>query len=194
MRFEKFVADNEAKRSRALKKYEAAQEENVSKQSHIEELTEELERLKVRWGRDSSTHLCLWRGTRPQTGMSFYRQQVLKKKIQKHKIYEDYLLKTLDYFPSSKLAPLCSPSRAGCWSDRGHAFHCSLPGSRVSTLRHVHYSPPRGPVGHQPGAAQAFGTCGAGGGQRQPAAAEHEKRAQRKKTGETWLPPKPPHG
>lgn len=59
MRFEKFVADNEAKRSRALKKYEAAQEENVSKQSQIEELTEELRRLKVRWGRDSRTDLRL---------------------------------------------------------------------------------------------------------------------------------------
>lgn len=59
MRFEKFVADNEVKRSQALKRYEAAQEENVSKQSEIEELTEELKRLKVRWGRDSKTHLCL---------------------------------------------------------------------------------------------------------------------------------------
>lgn len=59
MRFEKFVADNEVKRSRALKKYEAAQEENVSKQSEIEELTEELKCLKVRWGRYSKTHLCL---------------------------------------------------------------------------------------------------------------------------------------
>lgn len=53
MRFEKFVADNEAKRSRALKKYEAAQEENTSKQSQIEELTEELRHLRVRWGRES---------------------------------------------------------------------------------------------------------------------------------------------
>lgn len=51
MRFEKFVADNEAKRNRALEKFEAAQEENVSKQSEIEELTEELKRLRVRWGR-----------------------------------------------------------------------------------------------------------------------------------------------
>lgn len=56
MKFEKFVADNEAKRNRALKKYEAAQEENVSKQSEIEELTEELKRLKVRWGCGSKEH------------------------------------------------------------------------------------------------------------------------------------------
>lgn len=48
MKFEKFVADNEAKRNRALKKYEAAQEENISKQREIEELTEELKRLKIR--------------------------------------------------------------------------------------------------------------------------------------------------
>lgn len=53
MRFEKFVANNEAKRSRALEKYEAAQEENASKQSQIEELTEELRHLRVRWGCDS---------------------------------------------------------------------------------------------------------------------------------------------
>lgn len=54
MKFEKFVADNEAKRNRALKKYEAAQEENISKQSEIEELTEELKRLKIRWGHETS--------------------------------------------------------------------------------------------------------------------------------------------
>lgn len=54
MKFEKFVADNEAKRNRALKKYEAAQEENISKQREIEELTEELKRLKIRWGHETS--------------------------------------------------------------------------------------------------------------------------------------------
>ncbi|XP_056914144.1 coiled-coil domain-containing protein 42 homolog [Takifugu flavidus] len=85
MKFEKFVADNEAKRNRALKKYEAAQEENISKQSEIEELTEELKLLKI-------------------------RQQVLKEKIGKYKIYEDYLLKTLDYFPSSYLDHGSQPS------------------------------------------------------------------------------------
>ncbi|TNM95448.1 hypothetical protein fugu_016531 [Takifugu bimaculatus] len=57
MKFEKFVADNEAKRNRALKK-----------------------------------------------------QQVLKEKIGKYKIYEDYLLKTLDYFPSSYLDHGSQPS------------------------------------------------------------------------------------
>lgn len=56
MKFEKFVADNEAKRHRALQKYEAAQEENISKQSEIEELTEELKCLKVRWGREAKKH------------------------------------------------------------------------------------------------------------------------------------------
>lgn len=53
MKFEKFVADNEAKRNRALKKYEAAQEENISKQSEIEELTQELKRLRIRWGHET---------------------------------------------------------------------------------------------------------------------------------------------
>lgn len=66
MKFEKFVADNEAKRNRALKKYEAAQEENVSKQSEIEELTEELKRLKVRWGCESKEH----QGRRHQLALS----------------------------------------------------------------------------------------------------------------------------
>lgn len=42
-----------------------------------------------------------------QTKTFSYRQQVLKEKIGKYKIYEDYLLKTLDYFPSCKLASLC---------------------------------------------------------------------------------------
>lgn len=115
MRFEKFVADNEVKRSRALEKYEVARKENVSKQSEIEKLTEELKRLKVRWGPDSKAHLCRGRGIGPKTAdILFHRQQVFKEKIEKYKVYEDYLLKTLDYFPSSKWVPLCSASEARC--------------------------------------------------------------------------------
>lgn len=34
--------------------------------------------------------------------MSIHRQQVLKERMAKYKIYEDYLMKTLDYLPSSK--------------------------------------------------------------------------------------------
>lgn len=48
MKFEKFVAENEVKRCRALKKYEAAQEQNISKQREIEELTKQLQQLRTR--------------------------------------------------------------------------------------------------------------------------------------------------
>eukprot|EP00064_Thunnus_orientalis_P001553 superscaffoldBa00000107_g1556 len=76
MKFEKFVAENEAKRRQALKKYEAAQEQNILKQREIEELTTQLKQLRA-------------------------RQQVLKERMAKYKIYEDYLIKTLDYLPSN---------------------------------------------------------------------------------------------
>lgn len=78
MKFEKFVAENEAKRRQALKKYEAAQEQNILKQREIEELTTQLKQLRA-------------------------RQQVLKERMAKYKIYEDYLMKTLDYLPSNYL-------------------------------------------------------------------------------------------
>lgn len=48
MKFEKFVAENEAKRRQALKKYEAAQEQNILKQREIEELTKQLKQLRAR--------------------------------------------------------------------------------------------------------------------------------------------------
>ncbi|XP_059209248.1 coiled-coil domain-containing protein 42 like-2 [Centropristis striata] len=76
MKFEKFVAENEVKRRRALMKYEAARELNISKQREIEDLTEQLKQLRA-------------------------RQQVLKARMAKYKIYEDYLMKTLDYLPST---------------------------------------------------------------------------------------------
>ncbi|XP_076605560.1 uncharacterized protein CCDC197 [Chaetodon auriga] len=78
MKFEKFVAENEAKRRRALKKYEAAREQTILKQREIEDLTEQLRQLRA-------------------------RQQVLKERMAKYKIYEDYLMKTLDYLPSTYL-------------------------------------------------------------------------------------------
>uniref|UniRef100_UPI0037E9BB1E uncharacterized protein CCDC197 n=1 Tax=Semicossyphus pulcher TaxID=241346 RepID=UPI0037E9BB1E len=78
MKFEKFVAENEVKRRGALKKYEAAREQNIMKQTEIDDLTEQLKQLRA-------------------------RQHVLKEKISKYKIYEDYLMKTLDYFPSTHL-------------------------------------------------------------------------------------------
>ncbi|XP_032356834.1 uncharacterized protein CCDC197 [Etheostoma spectabile] len=78
MKFEKFVAENEVKRRRALKKYEAARELNIAKQREIEDLTEQLKQLRA-------------------------RQQVLKERMAKYKMYEDYLMKTLDYLPSTYL-------------------------------------------------------------------------------------------
>ncbi|XP_035530169.1 coiled-coil domain-containing protein 42 homolog [Morone saxatilis] len=78
IKFEKFVAENEVKRRRALKKYEAAREQNVLKQREIEDLTEQLKQLRA-------------------------RQQVLKERMAKYKIYEDYLMKTLDYLPTTDL-------------------------------------------------------------------------------------------
>ncbi|XP_034714731.1 coiled-coil domain-containing protein 42 homolog [Etheostoma cragini] len=77
-KFEKFVAENEVKRRRALKKYEAARELNIAKQREIEDLTEQLKQLRA-------------------------RHQVLKERMAKYKIYEDYLMKTLDYLPSTYL-------------------------------------------------------------------------------------------
>ncbi|XP_036927614.1 coiled-coil domain-containing protein 42 homolog [Acanthopagrus latus] len=76
LKFEKFVAENEEKRRRALKKYEATRELNVSKQREIDDLTGQLKRLRA-------------------------RQQVLKERMAKYKIYEDYLMKTLEYLPST---------------------------------------------------------------------------------------------
>ncbi|KAG7238452.1 hypothetical protein INR49_030864, partial [Caranx melampygus] len=78
MKFEKFVAENEVKRSRALKKYEAAREQNILKQREIEDLTEQMQQL---WA----------------------RQRLLKDRMIKYKIYEDYLMKTLDFLPSTYL-------------------------------------------------------------------------------------------
>lgn len=48
MKFEKFVAENEMKRRRALKKYEVAREQNILKQREIEDLTNKLKQLHTR--------------------------------------------------------------------------------------------------------------------------------------------------
>lgn len=48
MKFEKFVAENEVKRRHAVKKYEAAQDQNIQKQKEIEDLTEQLKQLRAR--------------------------------------------------------------------------------------------------------------------------------------------------
>ncbi|KAM4542311.1 uncharacterized protein CCDC197 isoform 1-T1 [Odontesthes bonariensis] len=74
MKFEKFVAENQVKRRGALKKCEATREQNILKQREIEDLTEQLNNLRA-------------------------RKQVLNERMAKHKIFEDYLMKTLDYLP-----------------------------------------------------------------------------------------------
>ncbi|XP_004066747.1 coiled-coil domain-containing protein 42 homolog isoform X1 [Oryzias latipes] len=73
-KFEKFVGENEVKRCKALQKCEATREQNFLKQREIEDLAEQLKQLRT-------------------------RKQVLKEKMQKYKIYEDYLMKTLNFLP-----------------------------------------------------------------------------------------------
>ncbi|XP_062324993.1 coiled-coil domain-containing protein 42 homolog [Osmerus eperlanus] len=77
-KFEKFVEDNEGKRRRALKKYQLAKQQNHLKEIEKEELAELLERLQA-------------------------RQQYLKDKVTKYKMYEDYLMKILDFLPENYL-------------------------------------------------------------------------------------------
>lgn len=57
MKFERFVAENEVKRLQAMKKYEAAQEQNKLKQREIEHLREQLKQRKSRWELKTKT-LC----------------------------------------------------------------------------------------------------------------------------------------
>lgn len=107
MKFEKFVGENEAKRCRALKKYETAQEQNILKQREIEELAKKLKQLRARWELYKITGFvwgcCSVSHFSPQLfPLYFSRHQVLKDRMAKYKIYEDYLMKTLDYLPSSK--------------------------------------------------------------------------------------------
>lgn len=49
MKFEKFVAENEVKRLQAMKKYDAAREQNKLKQKEIEDLAEQLKQRRGRW-------------------------------------------------------------------------------------------------------------------------------------------------
>ncbi|MEQ2299308.1 hypothetical protein AMECASPLE_013896 [Ameca splendens] len=75
LKFERFVAENEVKRRRVLKQCQATLEQNILKQRQLEDLTEQLKKLEA-------------------------RRQVLKQRTEKYKIYEDYLMKTLDHLPS----------------------------------------------------------------------------------------------
>ncbi|XP_054909274.1 coiled-coil domain-containing protein 42 like-2 [Poeciliopsis prolifica] len=75
MKFEKFLAEKEVKRLRVLKQSEATLEQNILKQRRIEDLTKQLTKLET-------------------------RKHILKQRTEKNKIYEDYLMKTLDRLPS----------------------------------------------------------------------------------------------
>ncbi|KAM9777616.1 uncharacterized protein CCDC197 [Neosynchiropus ocellatus] len=77
-KFLKFVAENEAKRLRAIQKYEAAKEQNALKQGEIEDLTKQLLHLQA-------------------------RRHKLMERMSKYKIYEDYLMRTLDLLPGAYL-------------------------------------------------------------------------------------------
>ncbi|KAJ7990737.1 hypothetical protein DPEC_G00290020 [Dallia pectoralis] len=77
-KFEKFVEDNKMKRYRALKKYQAARKHNDLKEKEKEELTEQLEKLQA-------------------------RQQYLKDRVTKYKMYEDYMMDIFDFLPENYL-------------------------------------------------------------------------------------------
>ncbi|XP_069494080.1 uncharacterized protein CCDC197 [Ambystoma mexicanum] len=79
-KFEQFVKDNNAKRRNAMQKYQVEVKQNEIKKRELEELTEELEVLKV-------------------------RKKKLQKKISKYKTYEDYLIKLLYNLPENYLEP-----------------------------------------------------------------------------------------
>lgn len=52
VKFEKFVAENEAKRRRALKSCEASRAQNIFKKQQIKDLTEQLKGFRDRWDLD----------------------------------------------------------------------------------------------------------------------------------------------
>ncbi|KAM8834279.1 uncharacterized protein CCDC197 [Synchiropus picturatus] len=77
-KFLRFVAENEAKRLRAVEKYEAAQAQNSLQQGEIEALTKQLRHLQV-------------------------RKHKLMERMSRYQIYEDYLMRTVDLLPSAHL-------------------------------------------------------------------------------------------
>ncbi|MBN3319947.1 CCD42 protein, partial [Atractosteus spatula] len=78
LKFDKFLQDNESKRRRALRNYQMERKHNELKEKEIQDLLQELEKLQV-------------------------RQQHLKKKVEKNKMHEDYLLKIIDHLPENYL-------------------------------------------------------------------------------------------
>lgn len=57
MKFEKFVAENEVKRQRAMKECKAMREQNALKKREIEDLTEQMTKLETRLGCETGSLL-----------------------------------------------------------------------------------------------------------------------------------------
>ncbi|XP_072545306.1 uncharacterized protein CCDC197 [Salminus brasiliensis] len=75
-KFEKFVEENEVKRRRALKKYQVESKQNELREKEKSELSVYLDQLQM-------------------------RHQYLKQRVDKYKMYEDYLMKILDLLPEN---------------------------------------------------------------------------------------------
>lgn len=78
VKFEKFVEENEVKRRRALKKYQVERKQNEQKEKEKSELCVHLDQLQI-------------------------RHQYLKQRVEKYKMYEEYLRKILDILPENYL-------------------------------------------------------------------------------------------
>ncbi|CAM4650891.1 unnamed protein product [Leuciscus chuanchicus] len=76
--FEKFVEENELKRRRALKKFQMERQQNELKEKEKAELSSHLQDLQA-------------------------RRLFLKERVNKFKIFEDFLMKTLDLLPDNYL-------------------------------------------------------------------------------------------
>ncbi|XP_072348684.1 uncharacterized protein CCDC197 [Scyliorhinus torazame] len=78
LKFDKFLRDNEAKRWRAIKKYQFEVKENGLKRKELQDILQQFEEMKV-------------------------RQQKLQRNVSKYKTYEDYILKVIDNLPENYL-------------------------------------------------------------------------------------------
>ncbi|XP_077587680.1 uncharacterized protein CCDC197 [Stigmatopora nigra] len=78
LKFEQSLNDNETLRTRTVQQYKAMQTHNLAKQHDLDKLTKLLQQLRI-------------------------RRCILKERISKYKIFEDFLIKTLDYLPEGHL-------------------------------------------------------------------------------------------
>ncbi|XP_067847153.1 coiled-coil domain-containing protein 42 homolog isoform X2 [Heptranchias perlo] len=78
LKFDKFLKDNEAKRCRAIQKYQFEVKQNEVKQKELQDLLQQFEEIKT-------------------------RQQKLQKKVSDYKVYENYLLEVIDSLPENYL-------------------------------------------------------------------------------------------